>query len=77
MGSIESAENSEVKAYLQKILHNDPNAKNEWNEEQKTPRVNKEPYKPCFHYVASKKEMKSNYLSGRMNKMTKFNYLSF
>jgi hypothetical protein len=41
MGSIESAENSEVKAYLQKILHNDPNAKNEWNEEQKTPRVNK------------------------------------
>lgn len=39
MGSIESAENSEVKAYLQKILHNDPNAKNEWNEEQKTPRV--------------------------------------
>lgn len=45
MGSIESAENSEVKAYLQKILHNDPNAKNEWNEEQKTPRSTQKPKK--------------------------------
>lgn len=45
MSSIDSAENSEVKAYLQKILHNDPNAKNEWNEEQKTPRSAQKPKK--------------------------------